>query len=333
VTSVTCFEQHPETGCISKLRTQEGQEIAGDFFLDCTGLRRLLFAPAYRPKWKSYAEHVRVDSAIPCFAPFAANELVPTYTAAVAMPHGWMWQIPTQQRMGTGYIYSSKYISDEQAKAEFLAAGVDAGENPRILRFDPGRFEQQWQGNVCTVGLSGGFIEPLEASTIHGMYVQIRLLTELFLPFATAASLPVMAAQYNGLIASAYDDYVDFITFHYHTGRADTDFWRDYQQPRAITPANQARMDQWQTMFPKREDFIPIGTQQAGLNTGLVIWAPMLCGMGYLHADLARRQVELSRYPQMLRENVARYIQTRDRITATALTQTEAIEHFCQQRS
>ena len=324
---VESFEQNAENGFVTKIRTQAGQEIAGDFFLDCTGFHRLLFAKAHQPKWISYADYIKVDSAIPFFVPYVPNEPIPTYTMATAMPHGWMWQIPTQSRLGKGYLFASRYIDEQQAIAEIRASGADPGDNPRILRFEPGRFEKQWIGNVCAVGLSGGFIEPLEASTIHGMYVQIRLLTELFLPFCQAESCRSLAAQYNHLVQAAYEDYLDFISFHYHTGRSDTEFWRDYQQPAAITPANQARMEKWKYAFPMREDFAAVYSQRAGHTTGLVVWAPMLCGLGLWRAEQARQVVQMSRYSQMLQENTARYIQTRNRITAAALTHAETLRY------
>jgi hypothetical protein len=322
------FEQDPMTGHVTKIHTRGKREIEGDFFIDCTGFHRLLYAKAFHPKWRSYADYIKVDSAIPRLVPFPAGEPMPNYTMATAMPHGWMWQIPTQSRLGRGYIFSSRYVSDEQAIQEFRAVGVDPGDEPRILRFNPGRFEKQWQGNVCTVGLSGVFSEPLEATTIHGMTVQIKLLTELFLPFATRDAMPVLSAQYNQLVASAYDDYVDFISFHYHTGRADTEFWRDYQKPEAMTPNNRARMEKWRHAFPTREDFAPISTQVAKLTTGFIVWAPMLCGMGFLDRDLARRVVEMSRHKKWLQENVASYVKARDGVTATALSQAEAIAYF-----
>jgi tryptophan halogenase len=325
---VESFDQDAETGFITKIHTRGGREITGDLFIDCTGFHRLLFAKAYQPKWRSYADHIKVDSAIPQVVPYRPDEPMPNYTMATAMPHGWMWQIPTQSRLGKGYIYSSRYVSDEQAIAEFRAAGVDPGDQPRILRFQPGRFEQQWVGNVCSVGLSGVFSEPLEASTIHGTSVQIRLLTELFLPFCSRESMKSMAEQYNRLVAAAYDDYVDFISFHYHAGRTDTEFWRDYQKPESITPANQTRMAKWRHAFPAREDFAPIYTQQAKLTTGLAVWAPMLCGMGWLRREHARRLVQLSRHPKQMKENVTRYVQSRNRIVAAALTQQEAIRYF-----
>jgi Tryptophan halogenase len=329
--SLASFEHHAETGYIVSITTAAGQKIAGDFFLDCSGFNRLLLAPAYAPQWKSYSNYIKVDSAIPCFVPFEQPGFVPNYTMATALPNGWMWQIPTQERLGRGYVYSSRYVTDEQAIAEFNAAGGNVTESPRILRFNPGRFEKQWVGNVCTIGLAGGFIEPLEASTIHGMYVQIRLLTDLILPFCTHESLPVFSQQYNQLINFAYDDYVDFISLHYKTGRHDTEFWRDYQKQESVTATNLERLEKWKYAFPSREDFSPVYTQLAALNTGLVIWAPMLCGLNLWSTEHAKRLVALSRHPPMLRENVARYIQFRHKFTTNGLNHNEAIAHFLHQ--
>lgn len=252
--------QDAQSGHVTAVRTRGGRDVAGEFFLDCTGFHRLLLGKVFAPKWKSYADYIRVDRAIPQQVPHREGQPLPNYTLATAMPHGWQWQIPTQARLGKGYIYSSRYISDEQAVAEFRMTGTDPGDAPTILRFSPGRFEQQWVENVCAIGLAGVFSEPLEATTIHGMSVQIKLLADLLLTHATAEAMPALSATYNRLTAVAYDDYVDFINFHYHTGRADTDFWRDYQQPDALTPANQARLEKWRHTFPSREDFAPVQT-------------------------------------------------------------------------
>jgi hypothetical protein len=162
------------------------------------------------------------------------------------------------------------------------------------------------------------------------MYVQIKLLTELYLPFCTNESMPVLAEQYNRLNSLAYDDYVDFISFHYHAGRNDTEFWRDYQKPAAITPANQYRIEKWKHAFPTFEDFAGVFTQRAGHTTGLVLWAPMLAGLGLFNREHARRVVEKTRYGKRLRENLERYIGQRDRILSTALTHAETIQ-YCQE--
>src|SRR5207249_4021657 len=136
------------------------------------------------------------------------------------------------------------------------------------------------------------------------------------------------AAMYNRLILAAYDDYVDFINFHYRTGRTDTEFWRDYQRPDAMTPANQARLESWRYTFPVTEDFAPKYTDIATLTTNLVIWAPMLCAFGLLRPEAARRVVQLSRNAPQLKANVDRYLQVCNHFSRHGLTQAEAIAYF-----
>lgn len=325
---VQSFTRLPDSGRIRAVVTSQQPEIEGDFFLDCSGFHRLLLAKAFDPPWKSYRDVVRVDAAIPCFQDYQPGQAPPTYTLASALPHGWLWQIPTQSRLGRGYLFASRYIEVEQAIAEMRQAGVDPGDNPRVLRFNPGRFERQWIENVCAIGLSGGFIEPLESSTIHGMFVQITLLSDLYLPYLTSESMPVFAQQYNRLIAEAYEDYLDFITFHYLTGRADSEFWRDYQQPSSMTSRNAERWEKWKHAFPTREDFAPTFTQRAGHTTGLAIWAPMLCGLGVFNREAARHVVRSSAHYALLQQNIGRYLQFRNQTLATATTQLEAIQHL-----
>lgn len=119
-----------------------------------------------------------------------------------------------------------------------------------------------------------------------------------------------------------------FFSFHYHAGRADTDFWRDYQKPEAMTDANRERMERWRHAFPSREDFAPIRTQRASLATGLSIWAPMLCGMGLLKKEHGRRVVDLSRHTKEMRENVEHYVDIRNFILPQALTQSESVAYM-----
>lgn len=321
------FELHPQTGYVTSIRTKAGRQIEGDFFIDCSGFHHLLLAKAYQPKWKSYADYVKVDTAIPFFQQYTEGQAMPTYSMASAMPAGWVWQIPTQSRLGRGYLFASRYLDTQGALEQIRAIGLTPPDNPRVLRFDPGRYDKAWIKNVCTIGLSGGFIEPLESSTIHLMYVQIRMLTELLIPCLMPQTMAVLAEQYNRFVDIAYEDYIEFITFHYHTGRNDSEFWRDYQKPSAILPNNQARMEKWRYAFPVREDFTGIFSQRIPLTTGLVIWAPMLDGMGFFNRQNAQKYISLGVRGQMLNENVERYMQVRNRVTATALTHAEAIEY------
>ncbi len=319
------FSQDAETGLVTEVVTKKGQHIGGDFFLDCTGLRRMLFQPAYQPQWIDYSRYIKVDSAMPTFAAHAEGERMPVYTAARAMRHGWMWQIPTQSRLGNGYVYSSQYASDEQVIAEQQELGIDVGENPRILRFQPGKFATQMQGNVCAIGLSGGFIEPLEATTIHIMFVQIRILAELLLPYYSPQASDALSQKYNTLIATMYNDFVDFVSFHYRTGRMDSDFWRDYQRDDSHSPANNARLETWRHAFPSREDFASSPTNRVLLTTGLIVWMPMLSGLGLLSGEAARKLLASSRFGQHAQANMARYMQVRDFLLANGVPQEEVL--------
>lgn len=326
--TLATFEQIPDSAIVTRIVTATGQSIQGDFFVDCSGLHRLLLKEAYSPGWIDFSNHIKVDSAIPCETPYAEGETIPAFTDARAMPNGWMWRIPTQSRLGQGYLFSSRHAGDEQAVTEMRDAGVDPGESPRIIRFKPGKHSFQWKGNVCAIGLAGGFVEALESTTIHGMNAQIQLLADLFLPFYTHEAAAVMAEKYNRLVDVMYDDFVDFVSFHYHSGRADSEFWRDYQKPESITAANQQRIEMWKHAFPHREDFSPVFTTRTQLTTSIAVWMPMLCGMGYLNPLHARRHLNVSRNIEPARANLSRYISIRGMLDKHGLSQSEAIAYL-----
>ena len=126
-----------------------------------------------------------------------------------------------------------------------------------------------------------------------------------------------------------YDDYVDFISFHYHAGREDTAFWRDYQRPESITAANQLRMESWTHSFPCREDFSPVYTARTLMTSTLALWMPMLSGMNYLNQTHARQLLQSSSNLDWARENFTRYIRTRTLLDRYAIGQREAIAFLC----
>jgi flavin-dependent dehydrogenase len=322
------FERDSETGFVTKVFTTKGGEVEGDFFVDCTGFRRALFGEAYLPKWIDYSQHIKVDSAIPSFRPHPEGREIPVNTVARAMPHGWMWEIPTQARMGLGYVFSSQYASDEQAIQDMRDVGVEVGDSPRIIRFKPGKFATQWEGNVCALGLAGGIIEPLESTTIHIADVQIKALAELFLPYFTPQSASTLSKKYNTLIDTMYTDFVDFVSFHYHAGREDTDFWRDYQRPESITDANKTRMETWAHSYPAREDFSGIITHRFIQTTGIVIWMPMLCGLGLLNKTAAIEMLNHTKWLHLAQANMTKYMQLRDHLTANAASQREVVRYL-----
>ncbi|MFB0979755.1 MAG: tryptophan 7-halogenase, partial [Alteromonadaceae bacterium] len=155
-----------ETGNITSLTLGDGKEITGDFFIDCTGFKALLIGASLDVGYQDWSHYLAADSAI-AVQTKAVEEPRP-YTQAMAHSAGWQWRIPLQNRVGNGIVYSSKFLSDDEARTTLM--GNLTGEpitEPRQLRFTTGRREKAWHKNCVAVGLSSGFLEPLESTSIH----------------------------------------------------------------------------------------------------------------------------------------------------------------------
>ncbi len=230
---------HPETGFVEALRLESGEAIAGDLFIDCSGFRGLLIEEALHTGYHDYTHWLPCDRAlaVPCEK---AGPPVP-YTRSTARPAGWQWRIPLQHRTGNGYVYSSAYVSDDEAAATLLA-NLDgkALAEPKLLRFTTGRRRKCWYKNVVALGLSSGFLEPLESTSIHLIQSGISKLLELF---PRAGYDHVLVDRYNARVAFEFDRIRDFIVLHYHaTERDDTPFW-DQCRTMSIPPELQANID------------------------------------------------------------------------------------------
>jgi len=216
--------QDPESGDVTALVLESGQELAGDLFLDCSGFRSLLLGQTLSEEWEDWSHWLPTDraAALPCS--HVTDEFLPL-TSAIAMPAGWRWRIPLQHRMGNGYVFSSRFLSEDEACAAILGA-VD-GEplaDPRVLRFRAGRRKASWQKNVIAVGLSSGFLEPLESTSIYLSQMAITYLIELF-PLDGRID-PRDREEFNRLVDMEYDRVRDFLILHFHaTTRDDSEFW------------------------------------------------------------------------------------------------------------
>jgi len=216
-------ELNGETGDVLSLRLNDGRVVEGDFFIDCTGFRSMLLGAKLGVAYRSWKHWLPCDRAIAL--PTSSVEPLLPYTRASAGNAGWRWRIPLQHRVGNGHVFSSAHIDDDRALAE-LEAGLDgeAAADPRTLSFEAGRRDLFWMKNCVAIGLSGGFIEPLESTSIHLIQSGIFKLMSLF---PTRQPNQAEIDEYNRTIAEEYERVRDFIILHYHaTRRDDSDFWR-----------------------------------------------------------------------------------------------------------
>jgi len=227
--------KNTENGHISALVLKSGEKIEGDFFIDCTGFKGLLIEQALHTGYEDWSHILPCDSAIAVQT--KSVESPRPYTRSIARDSGWQWRIPLQNRVGNGLVYCSKFISDEQAKATLLA-NIE-GEmltEPRILKFKTGRRRKGWNKNCVALGLSSGFIEPLESTSIHLIMSGIIRLLRLF-PFEGVNQASVN--EYNNKLDSELNAVRDFIVLHYKaTQRNDSEFWqhcRTMEVPDSLT--------------------------------------------------------------------------------------------------
>jgi len=213
-----------EDGFVESVTLESGERIAGDLFVDCSGFRGLLIEQALQTGYETWTHWLPCDRAIALPCP-NVGPLTP-YTRATALDAGWVWRIPLQHRCGNGHVYSSAHLSDEAALEALLGeiAAPPLAE-PNRLRFVTGKRRRQWVGNCVAIGLSSGFLEPLESTSIHLIQLAIGRLLDLF---PTRDWDPLDAAEFNRSMALEYERVRDFLILHYHANqREDSDFWND----------------------------------------------------------------------------------------------------------
>jgi len=215
--------QNGETGFVEAVLLEGEKRIEGDLFIDCSGFRGLLIEQKLEAGFEDWSKWLPCDraAAVPCESSDDQQPL----TRSTARPAGWQWRIPLQHRTGNGYVYSSAHLSDDEA-AETLLANLDgtALAEPRILRFKAGHRKKSWVKNVVALGLAGGFLEPLESTSIHLIQTGIARLMTLF-PTRRFDVLEI--ERYNRLTVQEYVDIRDFLVLHYHANeRTDSELWR-----------------------------------------------------------------------------------------------------------
>jgi len=220
---IVASQLNGETGHVESLRLQDGREVPGELFIDCSGFRGLLIEEALHTGYEDWSHWLPCDRAVavPCAS---AGELLP-YTRSTARTAGWQWRIPLQHRIGNGYVFSSKFL-DEAGAADTLLAHLDgkALAEPRTLRFLTGRRKLGWNRNVVAIGLSSGFLEPLESTSLHLIQAGILRLLALF---PDRGFEPALRDEYNRVSNSELERVRDFLVLHYHLNRrGEGELWR-----------------------------------------------------------------------------------------------------------
>jgi tryptophan halogenase len=226
----------------------KNKEYAYDFYVDATGFNRSLIGTFPNNSWVSFEEHLKVNSAI-TFQSEASEENINLWTTATAMDYGWMFSLPTWNHQGNGYIYNNKYINEEQAILEvesLLNKKIKVGKS---FYFNPGYLEKTWINNCVAVGLSGSFVEPLEATSIGSTIQQSFLIIHKLANYNQKE-----IDLYNSSFSSIMENIRDFIFLHYITGKKNTEFWQEVSEipyPKFI----KKMLPIWENRLPLEEDF------------------------------------------------------------------------------
>ncbi|MTV37605.1 tryptophan halogenase family protein [Duganella radicis] len=254
---VTGVKAH-ENGDIAALQTQRHGALEGELFIDCSGMQSLLLGRHYGVPLLPQHAVLYNDSALAVQIPYAQEEApIASQTSSTAQSAGWIWDIGLPSRRGVGHVYASAYISDDQAEAELRAYIVQSGgpaeiPAPRKLSFTPGYREQFWHRNCVAIGLSAGFIEPLEASALALVEMSAAMLSD-DLP-ATRAAMDIVAARFNEAFTYRWQRVIDFLKLHYVLSRRrDTPYWRD--NTAAVPPRLDQLLTLWRHRAPSRSDF------------------------------------------------------------------------------
>ena len=261
-------------------------------FIDCTGFARLLISKVEKNKWVSYKDNLLVDSALNFNYEHDENEPIKNYTHAWAQKNGWCWEIPTQTRMGCGYVFSSKHTDFDKAHDEISKKLKNRKiKVQRQIKFDTGRLEKFWCKNVVSTGLSSAFIEPLEATSIHATIMQITHFIENYFKKDLNLKNNLFQNQYNREMTAMWDNIRDFIVFHYITPRKDSKFWKESSNKERWSPRLKYLMSIWKDRMPRVVDYIDDKNNNF-YNIGNTLYYQIAIGMKLLDKKVAKKELK-----------------------------------------
>jgi glycine/D-amino acid oxidase-like deaminating enzyme len=243
-----------ETGAIAHVVSPEHGALAADLYVDCSGFRAELIGKALGSPFKSCKPILFADRAVACRAPYERPDApIQSYTVATAHEAGWTWDIGLAGARGVGCVYSSNHIDDDRAEAILRDYLGGADVQTRKISFDAGYREKQWIKNCVAVGLSAGFLEPLESTGVVLIEAAVAMIAELF-PHSGPVSAP--ARRFNELMTARYDNIIVFLKLHYCLSQRPERFWRENTEAASIPERLADLLEQWRYRPPARFDFI-----------------------------------------------------------------------------
>jgi hypothetical protein len=249
-----------ENGDIASVSTTQSGDLEGDLFIDCTGFKSLLLGEHLGVPFESCRDILFVDTALAAQVPYQSDDSpITSHTVATAQEAGWIWDIGLSSRRGTGHVYSSAHTDQQRAEEilrEYLRPTVNNVDELsfRKISINPGHRTQFWKRNCVAVGLSAGFLEPLEASALLLIEISATMISEQF-P-ATREAMDIIARRYNETTHYRWDRIIDFLKLHYTIStRTDSDFWLDNRDPDTIPESLKELMTLWRYQYPWHDDF------------------------------------------------------------------------------
>ncbi|MEH6551511.1 MAG: tryptophan halogenase family protein [Pseudomonadales bacterium] len=289
------------SGFIEHVTLASGEKIEGDLFIDCTGFRGLLIEQTLHTGYDDWSHWLPCDSAV-AMQTESVGEPIP-YTRSIARDAGWQWRIPLQNRVGNGLVFCSRYLSDDEA-INSLRSNVE-GEpinEPRVIKFRTGTRRKHWNKNCIAMGLSSGFIEPLESTSIHLIQRSLIRLMQMF-PYEGIREPDIN--EFNSQMKYEVEHTRDFIVLHYHvTNRDDTRFWRHCRNMQ-IPDSLQHRID----LFKEAGRVFKVPTELFGENS----WVQVMLGQGLMPEQYhpivnMMNDAELKRFLDDIKSNVTRLV-------------------------
>ena len=304
-----------EDGFIESLMLDSGKIIEGDLFIDCTGFRGLLIEQTLKTGYEDWSQWLPCDTAV-AVQTESVGEAIP-YTRSIAHESGWQWRIPLQHRVGNGLVYSSPYISDDDART-LLLENIEGEKltEPRVIRFKPGQRLKTWNKNVIAMGLSSGFIEPLESTSIHLIQRSVIRLMQLF-PLQGIRQSDI--DEFNRQAKIEIEHVRDFVILHYKvTNRQDSEFWR-YCKSMPVPDSLAHRID----LFSDSARVFKVSNELFGENS----WTQVMLGQGispkqYHPVANVMSDQELTRFMQKIKSQV-------DKTVASLPKHQEYVEQYC----